>query len=294
MMTDQQIMDVAHPRVAAIIPAYNEAGRVGKVVQVVCQVQRLDEIIVVDDGSRDASADDARQAASGDERLRIITHATNLGKGQALLSGWRATQATYVVLLDADLINLRPDHIIALMEPVLTGRVDMTMGLFHKGYWRADAAHWMTPWLTGQRCLRAALVEQLSPQAAAGYGFETSLTLAAHRGAWRIQRVPLYGVTHPMGELPRGGWHGPQQKFQMWAHILRAWYLTENWNNLLPRLLRRARLVIILLLALAIGWINNFNGLISSDKGHWVLRLLSDDTLLQWLDKLRATFYSFP
>ncbi len=48
----QEILSCEYPNLAAVLPAYNEAGRVGNVVRVLCQVELLDEIIVVDDGSR--------------------------------------------------------------------------------------------------------------------------------------------------------------------------------------------------------------------------------------------------
>jgi hypothetical protein len=201
------------------------------VVTAACQTSELTEIIIVDDGSSDATAAEARQAAAGDPRLRVLKHPTNRGKGEAVFTGWRATRAPFLVLLDADLIHLQPDHIRELIRPVLARQADMTIGVFHQGgQWRADAAHRLTPWLSGQRGLRASLLRQLSPAAAAGYGLETALTVVAQREAWRQVKVPLPGVTHPLGEIPRGGWHGPLSKVQMFAHVVRAWWRLHPWR----------------------------------------------------------------
>jgi hypothetical protein len=219
-----EILSCKYPNLAAILPAYNEAGRVGNVVNVLCQVNLLDEIIVVDDGSADGTGAEAIKAAAGDARFSLLRHASNHGKGQAILSGWQATRAVNLLFLDADLVNLENRHITALIEPVLNGWADMTVGLFRQGYWRTDLAHRLTPWLSGQRCLRAGLLSSLSMGAAAGYGFETALSLAARKQGWRSETVHLWGVTHLPGDIANG-WRGPLNKVRMYAHILRAWFV---------------------------------------------------------------------
>ncbi|MEJ2601403.1 MAG: glycosyltransferase family 2 protein [Anaerolineales bacterium] len=222
ILKPQQIQAYNYTNLAAILPAYNEAGRVGKVVRILRQVELLDEIIVVDDGSVDGTSAETLDAAAGDGRLSLLRHKINCGKGQAILSGWQATRAANLLFLDADLINLEHRHIIALAEPVLNDWADMTVGLFRQGYWRTDLAHRLTPWLSGQRCLRAGLLSSLSMRAAAGYGFETALSLAARKQGWRCEDVYLWGVSHLPGDVA-DGWRGPFNKVRMYAHILRAW-----------------------------------------------------------------------
>lgn len=211
----------------AIIPAYNERGRIGNNLSVLLQAQFVDEIIVVDDGSTDGMDAEVLQIALGDPRLKLIRHRLNRGKGQAVLSGYRASTSPALLLLDADLIGLTVQHVEALAQPVLSGEAEMTIGLFRHGRFWTDLSHHLTPWLSGQRCVRTGLLRDLPRQAAQGYGFETCLTILARHNKWRVKKVPWMGVSHPLGHLPRSGWSGFQRKTKMYRDILWSWLVLE-------------------------------------------------------------------
>jgi glycosyltransferase involved in cell wall biosynthesis len=223
------------PLIAAILPTYNEEINVGAVIEVLHNTEMLDEIILVDDGSRDKTIDVLREAAERDRRIRIIQHEKNKGKGQAIFTGWAATTASYILLLDADLKNLNPGHLRALLEPVLEHRADMTMGLFSGGRLSTDISHRLTPFLTGQRGMRAEILKHISHEAAAGYGFEVALTVAARQKGYRKRVVSLKGVWHPHSELrlERGLWSGLLWRLNMYGQIIRAWYFAtrERYPN---------------------------------------------------------------
>ncbi len=89
---------VDRKNVAAIIPAYCEEKHVGTVVR--RTLAQLDRVLVIDDGSSDATADAAR-AAGGE----VIVHRENFGKGEAIKTGlrhWSDREVEYVIILDAD------------------------------------------------------------------------------------------------------------------------------------------------------------------------------------------------
>jgi glycosyltransferase involved in cell wall biosynthesis len=227
MLNNQRLAPVTSatkPRISAIIPVFNEAGKVSLVLETLRHVDRISEIIVVDDGSTDSSVEEIKIAAQSDPRLRLLQNPENQGKGQAIFSAWQATKSPYLLLLDGDLFGLKPQNVQYLIRPVSTNQVDMSIGQFKNGSWASDFSHWVTPWLSGQRCLRANLLGQISFNAAQGYGFETALTVAAGQYGWRCIRVPMPEVWHLPSEARRGVWIGAKNRARMYGQIASAWY----------------------------------------------------------------------
>jgi glycosyltransferase involved in cell wall biosynthesis len=112
-------------KVSCIICAYNEAARIAEVLGVAAEHPLLEEVIVVDDGSTDDTANIVRSFPSA----RLISHAENLGKSRALATGIRAAKNDYVMQLDADLKHLTAANITQLAEPVLSGQCDMSISV---------------------------------------------------------------------------------------------------------------------------------------------------------------------
>lgn len=219
------------PQICAIVPTYNEELNIRDVLSVLEKTMILDEIILVDDGSIDHTLMEMNKVVMRDPRFRILHHEKNLGKGQAIFSGWAVTSAPILLLLDADLKSLSLRHIEDLINPILEKKADMTMGLFQGGHFMTTLSHHLTPFLTGQRGLRSELIKYMSPEAAAGYGFEVALTIAARQQNYRTKVVPLKGVWHPSSEFrtERGGfWKGGLWRYRMFGQILRAWYLANR------------------------------------------------------------------
>ncbi|MBC7101486.1 glycosyltransferase family 2 protein [Methanothermobacter tenebrarum] len=107
-------------RIAALIPAYNEELTIGTIV-LLCK-EYVDEVIVVDDGSTDRTARIAEAAGA-----RVIRHRENKGKGAALKTGFKATDADIIVTLDGDGQH-DPQEIPKLVQPIIDGRADIVNG----------------------------------------------------------------------------------------------------------------------------------------------------------------------
>ena len=137
-------------KIAAILPAYNEADRLSNVVRVVLRCPSIDEVIVVNDGSTDNTAEVVRQIPG----VRLVDLPKNRGKGGAMAAGVDATDAKLLVFLDADLVGLKGEHVEALIEPVRTGKYQMAVGRFRGGRKLTDWAQRVTPNISGQRAIR--------------------------------------------------------------------------------------------------------------------------------------------
>ncbi len=227
------------PSVAAVIPAFNEADYILSVLEVVRQVASLTRIIVVDDGSTDGTAEVVRAACGGDARIQTIRLPVNYGKAGAIVTGIACSECDLIVLLDADLVGLRPKHIEDLIAPVQSGEYAMALGLFRRGRFPTDISHVLTPFLSGQRCLRWPLFRTTPGLGTARAGVEVALSLHAWRSHFPVKRVPWRGVTHMMKTEKVGRPRGLWQHLRMFAEIGR--YLARQlcpwatgWRLTLP------------------------------------------------------------
>src|SRR5260370_16535434 len=102
-------------KTAAVIPAYNEEKHIGDVVW--RPRQKVDDVLVVDDGSRDKTADRAREAGA-----EVIVHPQNRGKGETIKTGlrhWLERQTDFVIILDSDGQH-RPEEIDRFVAPAFS------------------------------------------------------------------------------------------------------------------------------------------------------------------------------
>lgn len=216
-------------RVAAIVPAYNEAATIGHVVDALRRATQLDEILVVSDGSTDQTAAVAR--AHGVEVLELPR---NAGKGEAMAAGVRHADAPIVLFVDADILNLPPDRIDALVEPVREGRLDMSIGIRHRGAF-LDAWHQrFGPLLSGIRCLRREIFDAVPPAYREGFRIETALNWACRRLGRRCGCQLLHGLAHNVKEKKRGFWPGVRARVEMFATVFLAW-LSLQRKSVEPR-----------------------------------------------------------
>jgi polyisoprenyl-phosphate glycosyltransferase len=207
--------------VCLVIPAFNESARIEATLEVVRRTDGLTRVLVVDDGSTDGTAVLAQAAAALDPRLSVIALPTNLGKAGAMLAGAHAAGTDIVAFIDADLIGLKPGQLADLVRPVTAGECAMTLGLFRSGRFQTDLSHRLTPFLSGQRCLRWSLFRDTPHIDGARAGVEIALSLRAWSRGLRVKSVAWNGVTHVMKTEKMGRARGLWTHFCMYVEILR-------------------------------------------------------------------------
>lgn len=189
------------PRIAVIIPALDEEAAIGLVIGAI--PPGVDDVIVVDNGSRDRTAEVARQAGA-----RVVEEPRR-GYGQACLAGIAAAgPADILVFLDGDGSDY-PEQLNAVVGPILAGEADLVIGSRSLGR-RAPGAH---PWhavlgtrlsvglmnlsigtratdLGPFRAITASALRQLAMRDR-NYGWTVEMQVRAQRAGLRVVEVPV-------------------------------------------------------------------------------------------------------
>src|SRR5262249_16840182 len=113
-------------RLSVVIPVFNEATTIAALIDRVRAVNIPKQIIVVDDCSKDGTADVLRALAPNDD-LVLRFHDVNRGKGAALRTAFGAVTGDVVVIQDADL-EYDPEEFHKLLQPIVDGRADVVFG----------------------------------------------------------------------------------------------------------------------------------------------------------------------
>jgi glycosyltransferase involved in cell wall biosynthesis len=212
-------------KVAAIIPAYNEAGRIETVLKAVSQANLPHEIIVVSDGSKDQTAAIARAFSPS---VKVIELPYNHGKGAAMCAGVQATDAEIIVFIDADLIGMKSEHVDKIIREILENRADMCIGVFRGGRLLSNAGQRISPYISGQRAMRRWMFDSIPYLAEMRLGVEIAINTWAKRMKARVTRVVLMGVSNTLKESKMGLMKGTAARAKMYAEIGRAMVRTHR------------------------------------------------------------------
>lgn len=205
------------PLVLAVVPARNEAETIGDTVRALRAIEAIDEVVVVDDGSTDATAAEAQSAGA-----RLVRSGAPLGKGSAMELGIGVAAADIVVFADGDL-GVSAAGIDSVLGPVLAGQADLAIGVLppqgggfgmikRASRWvirRAGGPDVQEP-LSGQRAVTAAALASVRPLAS-GFGVEVAMTIDAARRGMRIVEVPTTLRHRPPGRTLAGLLHRGRQ-----------------------------------------------------------------------------------
>jgi glycosyltransferase involved in cell wall biosynthesis len=177
---------------------------------------------VVSDGSTDGTVGIARNLG-----LRTIHLRQNHGKGRAMAVGVAHTDAEILLFVDGDILNLTVDLLNRLIEPVLSGRSDMNVGIRHRGRIINAIQSHTGPLLSGIRCLRREIFEAVPESHLEGFAIETGLNWACRQLGCRTTTTVMYNLKHLVKEKKRGLVQGFRARFEMFAAVFSAYLVLQ-------------------------------------------------------------------
>ena len=211
-------------KISVIIPCYNEEHTILKVIKSVHEsLNRYEyEIILVDDGSTDNTKELLEEYSRSDEKVEVIYHDINSGKGASLRTGFKAAIGDVVIIQDADL-EYDPSEYSKLFKPIKDGKADVVYGSRFKSgdttrvlyFWHKMGNLFLTGFSnmltnlnltdieTCYKVFRKEVLDQITIEENR-FGFEPEITakLAKIRPRIRIYEVGIsyYGRTYEEGK----------------------------------------------------------------------------------------------
>ena len=194
-------------KLSVLIPVYNEMENIREILRRVQATKLAKEIIVVDDGSSDGTREVLKKL-NGRNKVRVILHERNLGKGAALVTGMKEAKGDVLLIQDADL-EYDPRDYPALLQPIEEGLADVVYGSRFLGgphrvtmFWHLVANQLLTLMTnvlyntiltdmeTGYKVFRKKVVENMTLRAKR-FDFEPEFTAKVLKRNYRIFEVPI-------------------------------------------------------------------------------------------------------
>lgn len=218
-----------------LIPAYNEGLRIGGVVRSARSMYPDYDVVVVNDGSRDDTAQKAREAGA-----TVASHLFNMGYGVTIQTGYK-----YALLHDYDFLvqmdgdgQHDPGGIVALLTPVLGGEVDFALGsrfLSNESYAPTLSRRigmlffrYLVSWVVGQeitdstsgfQAFNRRVIRFFTSEAFPCDYPDADMLLALHRAGYSIREVPVRMYARTTGKSMHGGWRPFYYMFKMLLSI---------------------------------------------------------------------------
>jgi glycosyltransferase involved in cell wall biosynthesis len=226
-----------YKRVLIVIPAYNEADRVGHVVAEVRRTLPGADVLVVDDGSRDRTAENARSAGA-----RVMALPVNLGYGAALQAGYKlAVRDGYPIVgqLDADGQH-PPEFLPSMLERLEMSDADVVIGsrfLDKRGHYRPSAArklgiavfarlaswymrHPVSDPTSGFQVMRGKVARFFCSEVYPTDYPDADILILLHRSGFRVREVPVEMRLAPAGKRLHSGHRSLYYVYKMMLSIL--------------------------------------------------------------------------
>jgi glycosyltransferase involved in cell wall biosynthesis len=179
--------------ISCIIPVFNEGKQVAYILEFLKEYERVDEVIIVDDGSNDKTSDIVKETIIGEGKFKFLQHKVNLGKAAAVKSGLDIATGDIILLSDGDICYITNYNFDILIDK-LKNEVRMTVldSSFIRKYPLSISG--MTRLWSGQRAGYRADLLKLPWDKYYGYALESQLNESYRRNNWLMLYVYSYGA----------------------------------------------------------------------------------------------------
>ncbi|MBW3537206.1 MAG: glycosyltransferase [Actinobacteria bacterium] len=213
------------PVIDAVIPARNEADTIGGVVDAVRACSFVREVIVVDDGSSDTTAELALAAGA-----KVVRPAGPLGgsKAHAMRAGVAASDADSILFCDGDLLGLTAVHLDGICRPHVDGEAVMSLGTFDYGLFNPLVLR--MPPTTGERIVPRWVFEAIPTDRLDGYTIEVMINAVVCECRLPISAAVMAGVSHRTKREKFGRVEGYRRTWQMFWQLV-GLLRTVRWRT---------------------------------------------------------------
>ena len=200
--------------VDVVMPARNEAATIAANIEAARNCRHVRDVIVVDDGSDDATSEIALAAG-----VIVLRRSDETGsKAHAMATGVDASDATHILFVDADCTDLTSAHLDAICQPVLEGRAEMSLGAFDYGWLNPLVLR--CPPLSGERIVPRWVWDRIPARKLDGYTIEVRINEVICEGRHRTSARTMTGVYHRTKRDKFGRIEGMRRTWLMYRDLL--------------------------------------------------------------------------
>ena len=205
-------------KISVVIAAYNEEPRIGEVLKIVEKHPLLDEVIVVNDGSKDNTSKVVKKY-----HVKLIENEKNMGKTLSVKHGIEHAKNDIIMLIDADLKGLTAKAVESLARPVLDSKVDWTLSLRKNSGWLMKRLH--MDWISGERVVPKNLLSDplIWSRPDVGYGLETLMnkSLLSKKASFKSVYLPSLLITKKAEKIGKlQGWLNELKMIRQISRVL--------------------------------------------------------------------------
>lgn len=226
-----------------IIPTYNESNNIGRLIDILINLEEPLDVLVIDDGSPDGTAEVVKQhAKENEDRVHIIERSGKLGLGTAYVRGFKYAldhNYQYVCEMDADFSH-NPEDVPRLVQEVKVGNADVAIGSRYSNgisiinwplarlilsysanlYARVITGLPIFDTTAGFKCIHRKVLERISVEKmkSNGYAFQIEIHFRAWKAGFNLKEVSIIFKEREVGV-------SKMSKGIVWEAIWRVWTL---------------------------------------------------------------------